>query len=54
VQLNDVEVGGATVFPKLNLAARPVKVKPCRLYFDFILGLCKKCIPPEKYTRSVP
>ena len=25
IYLNNVEVGGATVFPKLNLAARPVK-----------------------------
>jgi len=31
VQLNNVEVGGATVFPKLQLAARPVQV-----HFDFM------------------
>jgi len=35
VQLNNVEVGGATVFPKLNLAARPVKVN-----VTFILNKC--------------
>ena len=27
MQLNNVEVGGATVFPELNLAARPVKAR---------------------------
>jgi len=43
VQLNNVEVGGATVFPKLNLAARPVKVYTLLLH-------CKENAYPEKHS----
>ena len=41
-QLNDVEVGGATVFPKLNLAARPVKV--IRFYAGSIYLMLHFCV----------
>jgi len=41
-QLNDVEVGGATVFPKLNLVARPVKV--IRFYAGSIYLMLHFCV----------